>query len=376
VNALPRVLCVDDEPLVLEGLERVLSESFDVTTEAKSLAAVDLLSTGRHDFDVIISDMRMPLLNGAKFLARAATLAPEAARILLTGFAELQSAIDAVNDGRIFRFLCKPCPPDELVAAVEAGIEQRRLRNVERELLEETLTGSVRLLSDVLALVSPSVFSRTQRIQAYVVHMAQRMGRSDVWRFELAASLLMIGCVGLPEETLQRALAGTPLDPQEKQAFEEQPFIAYRLLSKIPRFEAIAEMIRLQHAAWSPSEVSPDIALGARLLAVARTIDRLVHAGDSEPDAIAKALPTLGIVERRLLKTLEDFRSVLTHSVLRDLRVSDMTPQMMLEQDVKTRQGVVVVPAGRALTQLLIERLRRFSIAGNLEEPVRVRIPA
>ncbi|HYP87715.1 MAG TPA: response regulator [Polyangiaceae bacterium] len=99
MNEPPRVLCVDDEPNVLEGLERVLSESFDVTTEVKSLAAVDLLSTGLHDFDVIISDMRMPLLNGAKFLAQAATLAPEAARILLTGFAELQPAIDAVNTG-------------------------------------------------------------------------------------------------------------------------------------------------------------------------------------------------------------------------------------------------------------------------------------
>jgi len=376
MSELPRVLCVDDEPNVLEGLERVLSESFDVTTESKPLAAVDLLSNGRHDFDVIISDMRMPLLNGAQFLARAATLAPEAARILLTGFAEVQSAIDAVNDGRIFRFLCKPCPAHELVAAVEAGVELRRLRNVEREVMEQTLTGSVRLLSDVLAMVSPSVFGRTQRIQAYVVHMATKMGRADVWRFELAASLLMIGCVGLPEETLQRALAGTPLDPQEKQAFDELPAIAYRLLSSIPRFEAIAEMIRLQQVAWSPGEVTPDIALGARMLAVARTIDRLVHAGDSEPDAIANALPLVGIAERRLLKTLEDFRSVLADSVLRDLHVAEMTPQMVLQQDVKTRQGVVVVPAGRALTHLLIERLRRFSIAGNIEEPVRVRIPA
>jgi response regulator RpfG family c-di-GMP phosphodiesterase len=369
------VLCVDDEPLVLEGLERTLSESFDVVTESRPLAAVELLSKNKADFDVIISDMRMPLMDGAKFLAKAAELAPESARILLTGNTELQSAIDAVNAGRIFRFLCKPCAPAELVAAVESGAELRRLRNMERELLEDTLTGSVKLLSDVLALVAPNVFSRTQRIQAYVVHIANKIGRADVWRFELAASLLMIGCVGLPEETLQRALTGAPLDPQERQQFDEHPATAYRLLARIPRFEAIAEMIRLQQEDWSAGDVAPEVALGARILRVARTVDRMVQAGDSEPDAVAKALPKANASERRLYKALEDFRSALHSSVLRNLRVAQMTPEMVLEQDVRTSAGVIVVPSGRALTHLLIERLLRFSVAGTIEEPVCVRVP-
>jgi len=105
------VLCVDDEPLLLEGLERTLRESFEVVTETKPLAALALLERKERDFVAIISDMRMPLMDGAKFLACAAEIAPNSTRLLLTGHAELNAAIAAVNTGRVFRFLCKPCAP-------------------------------------------------------------------------------------------------------------------------------------------------------------------------------------------------------------------------------------------------------------------------
>ena len=224
------VLCVDDEPLLLEGLQRTLRENFEVITETKPLAALALLERKEHDFVAIVSDMRMPLMDGAKFLACAAEIVPNSTRVLLTGHAELNAAIAAVNTGRIFRFLCKPCPANDLIAALEAAAEQHQLRGLEEELMEQTLTGSVRLLSEVLMLVAPRLFTQNQLIQTYVLYMARRLGRTDAWRFELSACLNMIGCVGLPEETLNRALAGKPLDEQETRAFAEHPLSAHRLL--------------------------------------------------------------------------------------------------------------------------------------------------
>ena len=369
------VLCVDDEPLLLEGLERTLREGFEVITETKPLAALALLERKEHDFVAIVSDMRMPLMDGAKFLSCAAEIAPNSTRVLLTGHAELNAAIAAVNTGRVFRFLCKPCPPNELLAALEAAAEQHQLRNLEKELLEQTLTGSVRLLSEVLMLVAPQIFTRNQRIQSYVLYLAQRLGRNDAWRFELAACLNMIGCVGLPEDTFNRALAGAPLDEQQSRAFAEHPLTAHRLLKKIPRFEDVAEMLRLQADTPSDTEVSPDVELGARMLRVARAVEQLVSKGVSEPEAVTKLLVDARAPEIELLKLLGEFRSVALAGELKELRVAQMTSQMVLEDDVKTKTGVVVVPGGKQLTQPLLERLIRFSRAGVLIEPVRVRVP-
>ena len=370
------VLCVDDEPMLLEGLERTLRESFEVVTETKPLAALAILEKRERDFVAIVSDMRMPLMDGAKFLACAAELAPNSTRVLLTGHAELNAAIAAVNTGRIFRFLCKPCPPNELMTALEAAAEQHQFRTLEKELLEQTLTGSVRLLSEVLMLVAPKLFTRNQRIQSYVLFLAQRLGRTDAWRFELAACLNMIGCVGLPEETFNRALAGTPLNEQESQTFAEHPLTAHRLLKKIPRFDDVAEILRLQSAGANASGVSPDVELGARMLRVARHVETLVAQGSSEPEAVAKLAPHAAPGDLELLTWLSEFRAVGSTGEIKELRVGQMTALMVLEEDVKTKTGVVVVPARKQLTQLLLERLIRFSRAGVLVEPVRVRVPA
>jgi len=368
------VLCVDDEPMVLEGLERTLRQSFEVVTETKPLSALALLEKGEHDFVAIISDMRMPVMDGAKFLSCAAEIAPNSTRVLLTGHTEMSAAIAAVNTGRIFRFLCKPCSPTDLLAAVEAAAEQHQLRNLEKQLLEQTLTGSVRLLSEVLALTAPQIFTRNQQIQTYVLHLARALGRTDAWRFELAACLSMIGCAGLPEETLARALAGAPLDEQESKAFAEHPLTAHRLLKKIPHFEDVAEMILLQADGASSAAATPNVQLGASMLRVARQVERLVAAGASEAEAAAKLKASSPAADLELLKLLGALSSEPVGEV-KELIVAQLTAQMVLEDDVKTKSGAVLVAAKKPLTLLLLERLLRFSRAGLLVEPVRVRVP-
>jgi response regulator RpfG family c-di-GMP phosphodiesterase len=367
------VLCVDDEPLVLEGLERTLRQSFEVVTETKPLAALALLEKREHDFVAVISDMRMPVMDGAKFLACAAEIAPHSTRVLLTGHAELNAAIAAVNTGRIFRFLCKPCSPNDLLAAVEAAAEQHQLRTLEKQLLEQTLTGSVRLLSEVLALTAPKIFNRNQQIQSYVLHLARALGRADAWRFELAACLSMIGCAGLPEETLDRALAGAPLDEQESRAFAEHPLTTHRLLKKIPHFEDVAEMILLQAEGANAAQATPDVQLGASMLRVAREVERLVAGGATEAEAAAQLQPTSSAADAPLLQLLGKL-STQPVGELKELLVAQLTARMVLEDDVKTKSGAVLVTAKKQLTLLLLERLLRFSRGGVLVEPVRVRM--
>jgi CheY-like chemotaxis protein len=369
-----RILCVDDEPRVLEGIERTLFEHFDVTTESNPLRALEILQAGP-EFAVVLSDMRMPQLDGAALLARVRAIAPFTSRLLLTGQADVNAAVAAVNEGQILRFLWKPCPPDALVQALELGVEQYRLVTAERELLERTVTGCVRLMSEVLSLVAPALFSRTQRIKGFVKHMTEKLGLEDPWRFEVAALFSMIGCVGLPEATLERALNKRPLDATEQKAFDEHPLMAHRLLSAIPRFEEIASMIQLQTGGpyGTPSN---DIERGGAMLRVALLMERTTAEGKNVPDAVALLERKLGAAELPYLKTLADFRLAGGSTTVRALTVVQMTAEMILEEDVRTSNSVVVVPKGRELSMVLIERLLKFSRAGTLIEPIRVRIPS
>lgn len=160
----PNVLCVDDELRVLEGLAMHLRRQFTVfraTSGKQGLA--ELAEHG--PFVVALSDMRMPEMNGAEFLSQVHTSAPDTVRMLLTGYADIEVAASAINDGQVFRFLVKPCPPERLRLAFSAALHQYRLITAERELLEHTLRGSVEALVNVLALVHPQAFGRAVRLR-------------------------------------------------------------------------------------------------------------------------------------------------------------------------------------------------------------------
>jgi len=131
-----RVLFVDDEQDVLDGYERLLHKEFDVRV---ALGGRQGLAEIEHNgpFAVIISDMRMPQMTGAEFLAQARHQAPDSVRMLLTGFTDLGAAIDAINEGNIFRFLTKPCEKAILVDAINIGVAQYRQITTERELIKK-----------------------------------------------------------------------------------------------------------------------------------------------------------------------------------------------------------------------------------------------
>jgi len=138
MNSLPRVLCVDDEPLLLAGLSAALHGRYEVTTARSGPEALRrLFECG--PFAVVVADLKMPDMDGIRFLSQVRDMAPDTVRILLTGHADLDSAIGAVNQGYIFRFLKKPCPTEVLLMALEDGVNQARLVTRDRELLEKRL---------------------------------------------------------------------------------------------------------------------------------------------------------------------------------------------------------------------------------------------
>lgn len=131
-----QILFVDDEPLVLEGLRRsthTMRHEWDMTFLDSSERALQFLE--RSPVDVVVSDMRMPGMNGAELLARVCEISPQTVRVMLTGNSDYQTAVDAVNQGHVFQFLLKPCEGEQLVESVRAAVKQHQLQTAERELL-------------------------------------------------------------------------------------------------------------------------------------------------------------------------------------------------------------------------------------------------
>ena len=141
-----KILFVDDDELLLQTYQRHLRKLYDAEVALgaeEALAAV----ADRGPFAVIVSDMRMPGMNGIQLLAKVREIVPDTVRMMLSGHGDLNSAIEAVNEGNVFRFLTKPCSQATLLKALDAGLAQYRLVTAERELLSETLSGSLKVLS-------------------------------------------------------------------------------------------------------------------------------------------------------------------------------------------------------------------------------------
>ena len=132
-----RVLFVDDDPKVLAGIRRQLRKRVPIETVDSGSAGLEAISD-KGPFSVVVSDYCMPEMNGIEFLARVRQTAPETVRMLLTGSADLQAAIQAVNQGNIFRFLTKPCSPEQLMEALDSGIKQYRHTRRERKFNQRT----------------------------------------------------------------------------------------------------------------------------------------------------------------------------------------------------------------------------------------------
>ena len=119
-------------------------------------------------------------MDGVQFLQEAQRVAPDSVRIMLTGNADQQTAAGAVNEGRIFRFLNKPCTPEDLGHALTAGLEQYRLITAEKELLEKTLGGTIKMLMEILATVDPDLFGRAQALRLNMRALADALGAAGL----------------------------------------------------------------------------------------------------------------------------------------------------------------------------------------------------
>lgn len=196
------ILLVDDDLQILDGYRRSLRGEFLMDTVLSGQEALNLIQS-KGPYAVVISDMRMPGMDGVELLRRVKSVSPETVRIMLTGNADQDSAVEAINRGNIFRFLNKPCEKENMAKTITAALVQHRPITAEKQLLEQTLSGCLQVWSEVLSLVNPAAFSRAERARRYIHHVVTAMKLGNPWQYEVAAILSQLGCVTLAPETIE-----------------------------------------------------------------------------------------------------------------------------------------------------------------------------
>jgi CheY-like chemotaxis protein len=349
------ILCVDDEQAVLDGLELGLGRRYKLATATSGAEALDKLAKDR-SITVVVSDMRMPNMDGATFLTRSRELAPDAARVLLTGQADMGAAIRAVNDGQIFRFLTKPCAPAALQQAIDAGIEHHRLITAERVLLEQTLHGSIKALTDVLAIVQPIAFGRAARIKKLAADIAGALAIPERWQVEVAAMLCQLGTIALPSEVVDKVQHGTPLDDVERSMYAKAPAVVDQILECIPRLETVRAIVNAA-TRYGEDQVPANIARAAAILRAAIEFDAL----DTRGIAYAFAIETLRATSVLPVDVLDALASVRCRGQdVRELRPAQLRPGMVLADDLRLASGVMLVVRGCEVTAGLLARLDNY----------------
>ena len=372
----PTVLCVDDEPQVLEGLALHMRRRYIVATASGGADGLRALRANP-SIAVIVSDMRMPEMDGAAFLAQAKLVAPDAVRILLTGHAALDAAIAAVNLGQIFRFLTKPCSPPLLLAAIDAAAEQHRLITAERVLLEQTLHGTIKALTDLLALTDPISFGRAVRIKQYVTDLARHLGIEERWQVEVAAMFSQLGCIVLPPDTAAKLDDGGPLTDEEQKMVARVPHVTEQLICNIPRLELVRAILTAGQGPYRPLvDGQANVELrGAHLLRAASDYDQLQAAGESPAGAISLMEHRTGEYAPYVLGALRRLLAeepTLEHVV--EVSPSELCVDMVLVEDLRLIAGVLLVTRGTKLTAPFVERIRNIP-AGSIKQPIRVSAP-
>ncbi|MBL8414300.1 MAG: response regulator [Propionivibrio sp.] len=403
-----RILCVDDEANILSALRRLFRQNgYQISVAGGGAEGLQILVT--QEFDLIISDMRMPEMDGARFLEQVFKRYPDTVRILLTGYADIASTIEAVNKGQIYRYVSKPWNDQELLLIVRQALDLKALqreklrlealtarqneelkalnlsleekvqaRTQELALANEKLKGSfitsVKVFSNLIELREGNLAGHSRRVADLARKIANKLGMTpretqDVF---LAGLMHDIGKIGLSDHLLAKAV--TQMSGDDLGAYRKHPVKGEQSLMALEELRGAAKIIRAHHERFD-GQGYPDalaglsISLGARVLAVANDYDGL-QIGIVAPRRLspedARKMIANGRGKRYDPTVVDAFLAVLggvepERTAEIAVPVADLKPGMVLSRDLMTRDGVLLLAADYLLDASLIRQIRDYA---------------
>jgi response regulator RpfG family c-di-GMP phosphodiesterase len=376
-----RILFVDDEPNVLVGLRRSVGRLWEVDIAPSGAAALSAVRDNP-PYAVIVVDQNMPGLTGIDVLGEIARTSPNTVRIMLSGNADQKTAVAAVNEGRVFRYLSKPCPEKDLIHALTLAIAQFEFATSRQDLLEKTLAGALGVLTDVFASADPVAFGQAQRIRGMVNSIATFAKYEGTWQIEVGAMLAHIGILSVPPNVASKAKLGHAMTEQERELVHDMPKLGADLIRRIPYLEPVADIVLYQDKRFN-GEGFPDddvageaIPFGSRVIKVLRDMDRLVQESGDKKTALKTLYMRRGWYDPRILDDAFRLFAAETHH-LGAAQVIQIAPRCLrlgqvLAIDLKSTDGRVLVEAGTEVTPLVHSLVLKFANLDELVLPLHV----
>ena len=389
------ILLVDDEQRLLAGLRRQLRAKFDVMTALSGEQALKILGN-RDDIAVVVCDMHMPEMTGIEVLAEFSKQSPATSRIMLTGNVSQDCAVDAINQCHVFGFLNKPCTTDALIEMISDGLAHYRLLVREKDLMETSLAGSIKLLSDVVSLTDPSISIYFRKVGYWAKILFPHLADVSRWELDFSVMLAPLGRMFVPAEIVARQKQGAALKKRELNIILEAPEVGSRLLRNIPRMETISEAVLYQNKNFDGSGFPYDdisgenIPIIARLLRILNALIELVGEGELttrhfkllierdgwfDPNILDLARHHL-LGEKVAPRTNE--KEVQLQDVATQVNESEVVKTIMLREkqrlgtDLCNIDGALLLTKGTILSQAQVEKIRSMSQDGKLPETIEI----
>ena len=322
-----KILIVDDEPDNLALLYRTLRGKYEIAKSTSLLQALEILK--QEHFHCILSDHKMPEMDGVEFLKRSHDIAPDTMRLLVTAYTDAGILIDAINYAKIYRYIKKPYNPDELLLIVENALEYWQLKYDNSALvndLKELFAGTITAIVEALDAKDSYTLGRSRRVTFYAVKMAKALHLSDttVGKIELAGLLHDIGMIGVSDDILAKV---EKLTQDEYDEIKKHVHHSVRILDDIKQLADVVEIIKYHHEFYDGTGYpyalkGEDIPIGSRIIAVADAFDSMVtpkvYRQQVVPsEALAKIKALVGVQFDPMV--VEHFEQILP-SCLRELK--------------------------------------------------------
>ncbi|GBD94245.1 cyclic di-GMP phosphodiesterase response regulator RpfG [bacterium BMS3Abin05] len=411
-----KVLFVDDEENILRSLKRIFrKDDIEILTALGGAEGLELAK--KRDIAVIVSDQRMPRMSGTEFLHQAKQVSPESIRMVLTGYADVNAAMAAINDGEVFHYITKPWKEEDLKRIIWDAIqkydllqENKRLRNLivkqnsilkrltedlegevlrkNHELLEknesleklnnelnDSFFETIKAFSSLLEMRDFYVGSHSKRVATASRFIAQRFGlsESEVKRIEMAAILHDVGKMSMPDLILQKV--PSQMSKNDLLIYQNHPILGQATLMTIKILENLGQIVRGHHELFN-GKGFPDglkgenIPLGARIISVPNTYDNLIYRRSTYRKSFENAAAKYLKGNRNLVfqgKVVDYFLEYLRYqdeaekkATEMKIDVADVRGGMVLTRDIYTAKGVMLAAKGERLKQSYINRILQY----------------
>ena len=437
------ILLVDDETAITKALKRLFRKcGYKILTAASGQEGLDILHTLKNVAEdpasLIISDQRMPGMNGAAFLAKAKEIFPDAIRFLLTGYSDMDAIVDAVNKGKIHRYLTKPWNDDDIVLQVRQALEQLELQaenkrleeltkqqNIElkdlnsnldkkvkqrtREIinksknileinkkLEKSFMDTIRLLSSLIGTLNPDLGKYMRHVARLSKKTGEELGfaKKELDRIEMAGMIHDIGLLGLPKRILAKEEA--QMTENEFSMYSQHPMMASMCLDSVDSLGEIGEIILYHHEKFNgsgfPNGMKADqIPLESRIIGTVADYCRIIDLWSGDTNTImVKAKQYKYIYKNLVLEKPELMLKKIAEMIIRhginkkydpevaaallntvaqeageskkkylELKYYDLTEGMKLEEDLRIKDGRLLISMGTILKQTTIDSIQK-----------------